>query len=193
MTTSSNVFYCVAEVYCGVLFDVARQQQAIEAVKADMDELEKFLFADISFVEVMTSPYFPYENKSRLIDRLFGGKLHDLTVSFLHSVAAHNRCGALYHMIKRFNKLYKMMIGYKDVWITVSHALDQDEIDSLKASLASALNTEKIGVEFNVEPAIIGGTIIKYEGKMIDNSIRTRLRRAVDTVISQGRNSGKKK
>jgi F0F1-type ATP synthase delta subunit len=46
-------------------------------------------------------------------------------------------------------------------------------------------------LEFNVEPSILGGTIIRYEGKMIDNSIRTRLHQAVNTIISRGRNSGK--
>ena len=189
--TASNKFYCVAEVYCDVLFDIAVEQQAVEAVKSDMDELDRFIFSEGSFVDVMTSPYFPAEHKSSLIKKLFDGKFNDLTISFLQTAAKHNRFGALYHMIKRFNKLYKTMIGYKEIWITVSHALDQNEIASVKSSLASAFNTDKIGVEFDVKPDIIGGTIIRYEGKMLDNSIRNRLQCAVNTVISHGRNSGK--
>jgi len=189
--TTSNLYYNVAEVYSDVLFKLARERQAVEDVKSDMDELDRFMFAEGSFMAIMTSPYFPAEQKSLLIEKLFSGKFNELTLGFLQAAAAHNRIGVLHLAIKKYNRFYRAMKGHQDIWMTVSHALNQSEIESVKSELAAALKTDKITLEFNVEPAIIGGSIIRHAGKMIDNSVRTRLRRAVDTIISQGRNSGK--
>jgi F-type H+-transporting ATPase subunit delta len=188
---ASNLTYCVAEVYGDALFKLAVERQAVEDIKSDLDEIDKFMLLEGLFTVAMTSPYFPKEQKSQLIDKLFGGKFNELTLSFLQAATAHNRISALQLAIKKYNKLYRVMKGHQDIWMTVSHALDQSEIESVKAELAAALRTDTITLEFNVEPAIIGGSIIRHAGKMIDNSIRTRLRCAVDTIISQGRNSGK--
>ncbi|HBG27017.1 MAG: ATP synthase F1 subunit delta [Planctomycetes bacterium GWF2_41_51] len=189
--SESDKTYQIAEVYGNVLFEIASEQGIIEDIKSDLDEIDKFIFAEGSFLEYMTSPYFAVEQKKDLLEKLFAGRLNELTLRFLQTAAMHNRLGILFDIIKKFTRLYKKSKGHREIWMTVANALDQNEIDSVKASLSATLNTDKVTLQFNVEPAILGGAIIRYEGKMIDNSIRTRLNHAVDTIISHGRNTGK--
>ncbi len=181
----------MGEIYGQTLFQLAAERGEADAVKEDLDEIDKFMFADGDFHAIMSSPFLSAEYKTKLAETLFTGRVCELTLNFLLVAGSKNRLGAMSYMIKKYNKLYRESKGYKDVWMTISHAIEQSEKDTIKASLAEAFKTENITLEFNVEPAIIGGTVIRYEGKMIDNSIRTRLHRAVDTIISQGRNSGK--
>ncbi|MGB8226748.1 MAG: ATP synthase F1 subunit delta [Sedimentisphaerales bacterium] len=188
---ASDMNYCVGEVYSSVLFELAVERQAVEDVKSDLDELERFMLLEGSFMMVMTSPYFSIEQKSQLIETLFGGKFNELTFGFLQAAVAHNRTGALYHAIKKYIRLYKAKNGHREIWMTVAQALSPSEVESVKAEMTAALKTDKITLEFNVEPAIIGGTIIRYAGKMIDNTVRNRLHSLVDTIIARGRNSGK--
>lgn len=185
---ASNLLYNIGEIYGQVLFQLATERGEAELVKSDFDEIDKFMFAEGDFHAILSSPFLSAEHKSRLTEHLFSGKVCELTMNFLLTAGSHNRLSALPNIIKKYSRLYRQSKGHKDIWMTISHAIDQDERDAIKASLAAALKTENITLEFNVEPEIIGGTIIRYEGKMIDNSIRTRLHRAVDTVISQGRN-----
>jgi F-type H+-transporting ATPase subunit delta len=149
------------------------------------------MFAEGDFETILASPFLSPEQKSKLAEDLFSGKVSELTLNFLLTAGAHNRLAALANIIKKYNRLYRQSKGHKDIWMTISHAIDQQEKDVIRESLAQALKNENITLEFNVEPEILGGTIIRYEGKMIDNSIRTRLHRAVDTIISHGRNTGK--
>ena len=181
----------MGEIYGQTLFALATEQGQVDVVKDDLDSIDKFMFAEGDFHAIMESPFLSVENKSKLAERLFADKVCELTLNFLLVAGAKNRLGALPNIIKKYNRLYREFKGHKDIWMTVSHALDHNEREAVKASLAQALKTENITLEFNVEPAILGGTIIRYEGKMIDNSVRTRLHQAVNTIISQGRNSGK--
>lgn len=189
---NSNLLYNVGEIYGEVLFKLAGQREDIESVKADFDGIEKFIVFEGDFIAVLSSPYLSIEHKSKLVENLFTGRVCELTMNFLLTAGSHNRLSALPHIIKKFNRLYRQLKGHKDIWMTVSHALDTEEKEAVRASLAAALKTENITLEFNVEPEILGGTIIRYAGKMIDNSVRTRLLRAVDTIIAQGRNSAGK-
>ncbi|HAL44801.1 MAG: ATP synthase F1 subunit delta [Planctomycetes bacterium GWF2_42_9] len=188
---SSNVLYNIGEIYAPVLFDLAVERGELETIKEDIDEIDKFMFAEGDFHAILMSPYLSGEQKSALAEHLFSGKVSELTLNFLLVAGRKNRLNGLPNIIKKFKRLYRHIKGHKDVWMTISHAIGQTEKDEIKASLATALKTENITLEFNVEPSILGGTIIRYEGKMIDNSIRTRLHQAVNTIISRGRNSGK--
>jgi F-type H+-transporting ATPase subunit delta len=189
--TASNLLYNVGEIYGQTLFELAAERGEIESVKEDLDSIDGFMFAEGDFYAVVSSPFLAAEQKSKLVRTLFTGKVCELTMNFLLVAGAKNRLAALPNIIKKYNHLYRESKGYKDVWMTISHAINQNEKDEIKASLCKALKTEHITLEFNVEPAILGGTIIRYEDKIIDNSVRTRLHRAVETIISHGRNSGK--
>jgi F-type H+-transporting ATPase subunit delta len=188
---ASNLLYNIGELYGRVLFQLATERGEVEIVKSDFDQIDKFMFTEGDYEIILGSPYLSAEQKAKLTEDLFSGRISELTLNFLLTAGAHNRLAALPNIIKKYNRLYRESKGHKDVWMTISHAIDQDEKDAIKASLTAALKTENITLEFNVQPEIIGGTIIRYEGKMIDNSIRTRLHRAVDTIISQARNTGK--
>ncbi|MEN6386647.1 MAG: ATP synthase F1 subunit delta [Phycisphaerales bacterium] len=187
---ASNLLYNIGELYGQVMFQLATERGEVESVKFDFEEIDKFMFAEGDYHAIISSPYLSVEQKSKLTEKLFGGRVCELTLNFLLTAGSHNRLAALPNIIKKFNRLYRQSKGHKDIWMTISHAVEHDEKEAIKASLAAALKSENITLEINVEPEILGGTIIRYEGKMIDNSIRTRLSRAVETIISQGRNSG---
>ncbi|OQA01705.1 MAG: ATP synthase subunit delta [Planctomycetes bacterium ADurb.Bin401] len=189
---TSNLNYNVGEIYGEVLFVLACERGEVETVKADFDGIEKFIVFEGDFIAVLSSPYLSINQKSKLVENIFTGRVCELTLNFLLTAGSHNRLSALPNIIKKYNRLYRQSKGHKDIWMTVSHALDSEEKETVRASLAAALKTENITLEFNVEPEILGGTIIRYAGKMIDNSVRTRLLRAVDTIIAQGRNSAGK-
>lgn len=187
---SSNINYNVGEVYGEVLFQLAKERNELDLIKSDFDDIDQFMFSEGDFGAILASPFLSPEQKNELVQKLFAGKVSELTISFLRAAGVRNRLAALADVIKKYNKLYRASKGHKDIWMTVSHALDDNEKEEICASLVAALRTENITLKINVEPAIIGGAIIRYSGKMIDNSIRTRLNRAVETIITKGRNAG---
>jgi len=81
---------------------------------------------------------------------------------------------------------YEMLVdvhrGRALVEITLARTPDDEQIRMLEADLKDAINKE-VKLSLVVEPAIIGGIIIKKDDVVIDNSVKTTLQRAVKTVI----------
>ncbi|HYI47970.1 MAG TPA: F0F1 ATP synthase subunit delta, partial [Allosphingosinicella sp.] len=57
---------------------------------------------------------------------------------------------------------------------TSARPLDDGQIDAIKDNLKSRFGTD-IAVDLNVDPAILGGLVVKVGSRMIDGSIRTKL------------------
>ena len=58
--------------------------------------------------------------------------------------------------------------------ITSAHPLDQDQVDALRQNLRTRYGAD-VALELEVDPAILGGLVVKIGSRMIDGSIRTKL------------------
>ncbi len=183
--TSSDTAHRIPVTYSRTLFELALQQQLVEAVKNDLNIVENLTKAEKSFLAFMTSPYFSLEQKQLLIEKVFGSVLSDLTSNFLMVAESHNRISSLSCIIAEYNRLYENYHNYLNIHVTVSQALGQNKIETLKAALSRAMANDKIILEVATDPSIIGGVIIRYNDMVIDNSVRSRLHRAVDTIIKR--------
>lgn len=179
-----------SEVYSKSLFELAENQQLVEAVKNDFDALNSIINSDKDLWAFLISPGFSFTQKKQLIEKACAG-FDALTLNFLFVMLAHNKTQSLPYIIEKYEKLYKRYNNFYDIKVTVSRALNPDETQDIKSDLAKAVNSEKILLETSVDPAIMGGIIIRYDGQIIDNSIRGRLYRAVETVITRGKNREK--
>ncbi len=55
-----------------------------------------------------------------------------------------------------------------------AHPLDDSQVGALKANLKSRLGRD-VAVDLSIDPAILGGLVVKIGSQMIDGSIRTKL------------------
>jgi len=182
----------VGEVYAQALFELARQtpgglaeqSKMIDAIKDDLDVVRGVSIQERDFGALMVSPYFSSEHKEQIVQKIFSGKLNDLTVNFLMAAIRHNRMMFLPQIIDKFNELREAHEGYCIVQATVSEALSKEEAKRLSENIGGAVKN-KIKLRVDVNPSIMGGIIIRCGDRVIDNSIRGRLRRAVKTIMSR--------
>ncbi|HEY1310822.1 MAG TPA: F0F1 ATP synthase subunit delta, partial [Pseudolabrys sp.] len=59
--------------------------------------------------------------------------------------------------------------------ITVAEKLSDKNLSALKAALKSVTGGKDIDLDVKIEPAIIGGLIVKLGSRMVDSSLRTKL------------------
>ena len=184
--TSTDLGYRISQVYSQALFDICLEQGSLEEVKGDLEGLGELMEADELFIGVMVSPYFSGEQKKVLTQKVFAGKLSVLTLNFLAAMISHSRMTFLPQVIGEYVRLYKKHHNYLDIHITVSRTMRLDEVQALEAVLKGVVPCERMTLGVSVDESIIGGIIIRYNDVIIDNSIRRRLNRAVETIIKQG-------
>jgi F-type H+-transporting ATPase subunit delta len=77
-------------------------------------------------------------------------------------------------VIRAFNLLAARYRGEITAEVTSARPLAADQVDSIRQHLRSRMGRD-IAVDLSVDPAILGGLVVKVGSQMIDSSIRTKL------------------
>jgi F-type H+-transporting ATPase subunit delta len=181
MNISSRSGGRVGGLYAHTLFDISVERQAETATKSELEALQDVFAKEKDFWELMCSPYFTPAYKTVLLQKVFSGRLSDLTLDFLMVTVKHNRIRFLPDIGACFAKLWDSYHGCLPVKVTISEKTADGWGAKFSDEMASILN-RKINLEVAVAPSIIGGIIIRYADKVVDNSVRTRLQNLVTTV-----------
>jgi F-type H+-transporting ATPase subunit delta len=100
--------------------------------------------------------------------------LDTLTGNFLGVLAANRRLAALPAIIRDFNALAAARRGEISARVTAAHALSAAQKKALAARLKAGLGRD-VALDITIDPAILGGLIVRVGSRMIDSSLKTRL------------------
>jgi F-type H+-transporting ATPase subunit delta len=173
----------VAKIYAQALFELAESSAAIDVVKESLDFVAAVIVQQKDFASLLSFPWFTDEDKQMLAGKIFSGRLANLTLDFLMVVIKHNRTGHLPQIAEQYNRLWETHYGYCPVQITVSRQMNDDEIKKLYADIATEIK-KRVKLEMCIDPSIIGGITIRCGDKVIDNTVRTRLRQVVKATTN---------
>ena len=165
----------VAERYASALFELSQDSSTIETVARDLRTVRGMLDESADLRRLVGSPVFSSEDQVRAISAVaeragIGG----LVLNFVKLVASNRRLFALPGMILAFEERLARHRGEVTAEVTSAHPLDAEHTEALKAALREKLGKD-VALQARVNPAILGGLIVKVGSRMIDTSLRTRL------------------
>jgi F-type H+-transporting ATPase subunit delta len=157
------------------LFELARDERRLDAVGASLASLKAALADSEDLRTITTSPLTRRDEALRTVEAVAGEmKLDPITSNFLGVLAQNRRLGQLGAIIRFFNLLAALHRGETTAEIVSAHPLDDGQIEALRTNLKDRLGRE-VAVDLSVDPAILGGLVVKIGSQMIDGSIRTKL------------------
>ena len=77
-------------------------------------------------------------------------------------------------MIKAYRALTAQARGEIAAEVTSAEALSQTHVEELKAAIKSAVGRD-VDLALKLDPAILGGLVVKIGSRMVDNSLKTKL------------------
>jgi len=161
--------------YALALFELANEQKKLEAVGRDLAAVAQALAESDDFRALTTSPLVGRDEALKAVEATAKAmQLDTITANFLGVLAKNRRLGQLPGVIRAFNTLSARHRGELTAEVVSAHALDDDQVDALKQKLRTRMGRD-IAVDLRVDPAILGGLVVKIESQMIDGSIRTKL------------------
>jgi F-type H+-transporting ATPase subunit delta len=161
--------------YATALFDLAREANAIDAVKADLERFDALVAESPDLNRLVRSPAFSADEQlqalSAVLDRAgIGG----LAAKFLKLVTTNRRLFAVRDMVKAFRELVADHKGEATAEVTVAEGLKDEHLDALRSAL-KAVSGKNVDLAVRIDPAIIGGLVVKLGSRMVDSSLRTKL------------------
>jgi F-type H+-transporting ATPase subunit delta len=172
---SSGIQASLAGRYATALFELAREAKAIDAVEGSLAKLRQALDESDDFKRLTTSPLVSRGDATRAVEATATSlKLDATTAKFLGVLAENRRLGQLGPAIRAFRQLAAAHRGETNAEITSAYPLSDKQVDALKQQLRARLGRD-VAVDLAVDPALLGGLVVRIGSQMIDSSIRTRL------------------
>jgi F-type H+-transporting ATPase subunit delta len=164
------------------LFDLARDQRQIDAVGRSLDALGQALVDSKDFAELIASPLVSREAAGKAFAALVPGLgIDPITANFLGVLARNGRKRSLRPVIRAFKRLAADHRGETTAEVVSARPLADDQMAALKQQLRARAGRE-VTIDAEVDPAILGGIVVKLGSQQIDASIRTKLNRLAQVM-----------
>ncbi len=161
--------------YATALFELARDEDSVDAVKADLDRFDGLVGQSADLARLLRSPVFSSEQQTAAISAILAkAGVGGLAAKFLKVVASNRRLFAARDMVRAFAALVARHKGEVTAQVTVAEALNDAHLAEIKDALKSVTGKD-VQVDVTVDPAIIGGLVVKLGSRMVDASLRAKL------------------
>jgi F-type H+-transporting ATPase subunit delta len=173
--------------YANALFELAREDKATDAVKADLDRFDALIAESPDLNRLVRSPVFDAEEQLRALGAILDkAGITGLAANFLRVITTNRRLFAVRDMIRGYRTLVAHNKGEVTANITVAEPLNDKNLAALTDALKSVTGGKEIDLEVKIDPAIIGGLIVKVGSRMVDSSLRTKLN-AIKVAMKEAR------
>ena len=164
----------VANNYGGALYELARDeglsQQLLEEISALYDSFRD----EPGFIQLLSAPSIPKEERCQIIDNCFREKLHPYVLNFLKILTERGYVRDFAECCQVFRKRYNDDNGILPVTAVTAIPLDEALQRKLTAKL-SEVTGKTIDLSCRVDPQTLGGVRLDFDGKQVDGTVRRRL------------------
>ena len=161
--------------YAVALFELAREQGALDVVAGDLHSLREMLAESADLERLIRSPVLSREEQGRALTALAErAGFAPLTRQFLGLLAHKRRLFALPDVIEAYDAMLAEQRGEVGAEVVSALPLSPEQLESMERQLADAVG-QTVKLSTAVDPSLLGGLIVRVGSRMIDASIRTKL------------------
>lgn len=172
---SSSPVSGVAERYAQSLFELARDDGSIETTESELKEFQALIDQSADFRRLVESPAFTSDDQLRSISAIVAEvKPSPLVGNFLKVVAANRRLFALSSIIRGFRQMAAAHRGEVEAEVVTANPLNEEQRRDLAAALGE-YSGKTVSLRESVDPAILGGLVVRIGSRQIDTSLRSKL------------------
>lgn len=167
----------LAERYAAALYELADEGKALDRVAGDLRALGKMIGESADLLRLIRSPVLDRRDQGRAMKAVLEAMGADaLTQKFLGLVAQNRRLFALPVMIRAFLATLARRRGEIAAEVASATKLTKAQEEAVTAALRQAMGA-KVTVETRVDPALLGGLVVRVGSRMVDSSLKTKLQK----------------
>jgi F-type H+-transporting ATPase subunit delta len=169
-----------AKAFLGAAENLGQTDVLVAELGAVSDSLGDFPQLEAVFASALVSP----DEKSQLLERLYGARLSGTLLDFLKVVARHGRLDVMSTINELVGKLYDELRGRVRVQLRTATPVDDSLSRNLTASLTKLLGGEP-KLESEVDAELIGGLMLRVGDTVYDGSVARQLAQVREQMINR--------
>ncbi len=165
----------VGKTYARALIAAAAKAGVADDVLAQLGVLvDDYLGGSDKLAAALASPRIDEAEKSRVIDRLFGGQFHPVLVNFLKVMGKRGRLGYVSAVRTAANEIHDEMLGRLVAEVRTAVPMD-DSSRAMVISRLEAVMKKQVRLKETVDPELIGGMVVRVGDTVYDSSVANQI------------------
>ena len=159
--------------YATAILDLASSRGAAEVVNNDMKSIATTIKGNEELNTFIHNPTIKVDVKEKALLEVFA-TVNNVTKGLFHLLFENKRFEILEAIATEYNKLFDIQNNVEVAKVTTAIAMDAELEAKVLAKIAT-LSDKKITIENIVDPAIIGGFILRIGDQQYNASVANRL------------------
>lgn len=177
--------YLIANRYARGLDRALPEEANRDEAAASLRELGKLYAAQHDLRSVLSNPAIPADQRAAVLESVLereGAPRH--VRELLHTMLRRGRISILPDVAELYSALADAHLGRAGAAITTASELSPDQAEQLRLAL-ERFTGKSVRADFSVNPRLLGGVVTRIEGKIIDGSLRARIRRLKQSLLPE--------
>ncbi len=175
----------LGKIYAKGLLGASESQHVTDRALADLNSLVDDVLDKLpEFEQLLASPRIGVDEKNRILDEAFAGRMTPLLLVFLKVAARHGRLDCVRHVRHAARKLFSEMRGRVEVTVETAGAISQPIRSQIEQRLTAALGLQ-VDLCCDVNPDLLGGLVIRVGDTVYDGSLHQRLEKMRGDTLDQ--------
>lgn len=162
-----------AKRYAQAAFAIARDSGSVPTWRAELDDVATVL-AESAIAPLLADREIPLEQRQAMVGRALN--VSPLVLNLARLLVAKGRSGEARAVADAFKRMADAHEGIAHAQVTTAVELTPGQLGAIATRLGASLGKD-VRASAVVDPAIIGGVVVKVGDRLVDGSVRTRLKR----------------
>ena len=164
----------VGITYGEALYSLCLEEQLQDTVLSQLQQILQIFRDHPDYLRLLASPALSKQERCRLLDQAFREDVHIYVLNFLKILTENGYIRNFTHCYQAYLSRYQQDNGILPVTAVTAIALTQLQSQKLTDKLSSVTG-KTIQLENRIDPAVLGGIRLDFDGKRLDDTIAHRL------------------
>lgn len=167
-----NVSDAAARVYAKALFEIGLAGKSVGKIHDDLHAVHEAIQGlDPELRAFFNAPKLRRDDKRRILDAAFAGKVDRPVLGLLHVLVEKRREPLFDNVVDEFDRYRDAHEGRVQASVTTAKKLEADLLDALKAALEQRTKRTVV-LQQTIDPEVLGGIRVNLGDYVLDGTIR---------------------
>lgn len=158
------------------MYELALESNLLKSVIEEVQVVEQAFAENEELKKILNHPKVTREEKITLVESIFKGRLSNEVVGFLVLLVSKGRQGEMDAILRVFEEKVREYKSIGVVFVTSAVELSKEQKEQIQDKLLKTTKYKQLELQYSVDRALIGGLVIRIGDRIVDSSIRTKLK-----------------
>ena len=136
--------------------------------------MEQSFRAEPDFIRLLSTPNLSVQERCKILDDSFRGTVHPYVLNFLKILTEKGYVRHFFDCCKAYEESFNRDNGILPVTAITAVSLTETQREKLSSKLCQ-ITGKQVKLYNRIDPAVLGGVRLDYDGKRLDDTVSHRL------------------